>query len=179
MTPAEKEKLHYLEEFAGRQLNTYILPFWRKEAVDHELGGFHGRINNDGSVVRDAEKGQILNARILWTFSAAYRKLKNPEDLELAKRAYRHICRFFYDEENGGYYWSLNPDGSPRDTKKQIYAQAFVIYGLSEYYKVTGDKEVLQRATDLFRLIEEKSFDTEKNGYIEARNREWQEMPAT
>ncbi|MBN1951368.1 MAG: AGE family epimerase/isomerase [Bacteroidales bacterium] len=170
------QKLEYLDAFANRQLNEFILPFWRTHAVDNEMGGFYGQINNDMEIIREAEKGLILNARILWTFSTVYRKQKNPRDLELAGRAYEYLCRNFFDAENGGYYWSLNADGSPRETKKQIYAQAFTIYGLSEYYKVTQDEDVLQKAKDLFHLIEEKSFDQEKNGYIEARNREWMPM---
>ncbi|MBN1198652.1 MAG: AGE family epimerase/isomerase [Bacteroidales bacterium] len=168
--------LKYLDAFAHRQLDDFIMPFWRTHAIDHELGGFHGQINNDMGIIRDAEKGLILNARILWTFSTVYGKQGNEEDLKLAHRACDYISEFFFDAENGGYYWSLFPDGTPKETKKQIYAQAFVIYGLSEYYKVTKDPQILQKAIDLFHLIEEKSFDTEKNGYIEARNREWQVM---
>ena len=169
-------KLICLENFAHTQLEHIILPFWRNHAVDKESGGFYGQINNDMAIVREAEKGQVLNARILWTFSAVYRKNNRKPDLELAHRAYEYIDRYFHDSRYGGYYWSLNPDGSPKDTKKQIYAQAFVIYALSEYYKITNDPSVLKEAIDLFHLIEEKSFDGSKNGYIEARSREWNEM---
>ncbi len=172
-----KDKLDYLEQFARIQLNEIILPFWREYSVDNKLGGFHGQINNDMSIVSGAEKGLVLNARILWTFSAIYRKYQNSADLELAQRAYNYIIHYFYDTRNGGYYWSLNPDGLPKDTKKQIYAQAFVIYSLSEYYKITKDPAVLRIAIELFHLIEDNSFDKVKNGYVEARNREWKEMP--
>lgn len=169
-------KTQYLEEFAHRQLDSFILPFWRKKAIDNELGGFYGQVNNDLSVERHAKKGLILNARILWTFSAVYNKFKVAGDLDLAHRAYTYICTYFFDEKFGGYYWSLNPDGSPAETKKQIYAQAFVIYALSEYYKVTKDQEVLRKAVELYHLIEKYSFDQVKNGYIEARSREWSEL---
>jgi cellobiose epimerase len=176
MNQTELKNLEYLGEFAERQLNEFIMPFWRTYAPDQKRGGFHGRINNDMSIEPEAVKGQILNARILWTFSAVYRKYKNNEDLQLARRAYEYIIAFFFDPQHGGYYWSLKPDGTPSETKKQIYAQAFVIYAFSEYYKVTGEQAVLQKAIDLFRLIEKNSFDSGKNGYIEARNREWKEM---
>jgi cellobiose epimerase len=176
MKKEEQTQFQYLRDFAREQLNKYILPFWREKAIDRERAGFYGRIDNDLNIDMQAEKGLILNARILWTFSAVYRNLKNSVDLDLAKRAYDYICKYFYDEKNGGYYWSLKPDGSPADAKKQIYAQAFVIYGLSEYYKVVRDETVLQKAKDLFHLIEKYSFDTAKNGYIEARSRDWEEM---
>ena len=170
------QKLDYLNEFAHSQLYTNILPFWQNHTVDREHGGFYGQINNDQSVVREAVKGLVLNTRILWTFSAVYRERKDPLDLELATRAYEYIVNYLYDEQQGGYFWSLLPDGSPYDVKKQIYAQAFTIYGLSEYFKINGNPSVLKRATELFHLIEEKSFDKAENGYVEALNREWDEM---
>ena len=176
MNQQETDKIRYFEKFALDQLENFILPFWRKYTIDNEQGGFYGQINNDMSIVKEAEKGQVLNARILWTFSAVYRQYKNAADLKLAQRAYEYVTSHFYDTSYGGYYWSLNPDGSLKDTKKQIYAQAFVIYSLAEYYKITNDPEVLNKAIELFHLIENYSFDTDKNGYIEARNREWKEM---
>jgi cellobiose epimerase len=172
----ESEILQYLQNFADIQLQQVILPFWRKHTIDREMDGFYGQVNNDLSIEKNADKGQVLNARILWTFSAVYLKLKNLEDLEMAQRAYTYISEYFFDDKFGGYYWALKLDGSPSQTKKQIYAQAFVIYALSEYYKVTQDQSVLQKAIDLFHLIEKHSFDNEKNGYIEARSREWSEM---
>ena len=60
-----------------------------------------------------------------------------------------------------------------KDGKKQIYAQAFAIYGLSEYYRVTNDENCLEKAIDLFRLIEKYSFDDKLDGYFEAFSREW------
>ena len=80
----------------------------------------------------ETEKGAVLNARILWTFSAAYRLLKKEEYLSAAMRAKRYVIDHFYDREFGGIYWSLDYKGHPLDTKKQIYAIGFAIYGLSE-----------------------------------------------
>jgi len=67
--------------------------------------------------------------------------------------------------------------GRPLDTKKQIYAIGFAIYGLSEYHRATGDSEALEYAIRLFHDIEAHSFDRKKNGYCEALTREWEEMP--
>ena len=115
----------------------------------------------------------ILNARILWTFSAAYRLLRKPEYLETATRAKRYLIDKFYDQEFEGIYWELDYTGQPVQTKKQIYALGFAIYGLSEYNRATGDKEALDYAIRLFKAIEQYSFDPEKNGYMEAFTKDW------
>ena len=153
-----------------------ILPFWINNMVDRENGGFYGRIDGHGNLHADAEKGGILNARILWTYSAAYRVLGKPEYLEMATRAKDYIIAHFIDREYGGTYWSLDYKGNPKDTKKQFYAIGFMIYGLSEYVRATGDKEALDYAIQLFECIEEHSLDVIYNGYIEACTREWGEI---
>jgi len=150
-----------------------ILRFWLDKMVDDEHGGFYGRIDGSEVLHPEAEKGAILNARILWSFSAAYRVLGNPEYLEAATRAKDYIIDHFIDKEYGGVYWSLDYLGNPLDTKKQFYAIGFAIYGMSEYARATGDREALECALQLFDSIEEHAFDSEYNGYIEACTREW------
>ena len=156
-----------------QELTDDILPFWIEKMTDSGRGGFYGRIDGGDTLHADAPKGAILNARILWTFSAAYRILRRPEYLDTATRAKRYIIDRFYDNDFGGVYWSLDADGNPLDTKKQIYAQGFAIYGLSEYARATGDDEALDYAIRLFCLIEEHSFDRGRNGYVEAFMRDW------
>ena len=150
-----------------------ILRFWQDKMVDSENGGFYGRIDAQEQLHADAEKGAILNARILWSFSAAYRVLKKPEYLEMATRAKDYILDHFIDREYGGVYWSVDYKGQPLDTKKQFYAIGFAIYGMSEYARATGDREALECALQLFDCIEEHALDHQYNGYIEACTREW------
>ena len=150
-----------------------ILHFWIDKMVDRENGGFYGRIDAQEVLHPDAEKGAILNARILWSFSAAYRILNKKEYLDMATRAKEYIIQYFIDPEYGGVYWSVDSKGQPLDTKKQFYAIGFAIYGLSEFARATSDREALDYALQLYECIEEHSFDPEHNGYIEACTREW------
>ena len=157
-------------------LEKNILPFWMEKMVDHEHGGFYGRIDGHGQLHPESEKGAILNARILWSFSAAYRVLHQPEYLEMATRAKDYFLQHFVDEVYGGVYWSLDFKGQPLDTKKQFYAIGFAIYGLSEYVRATGDREALDYALHLYECIEEHALDSVFNGYIEACTRDWGEI---
>ena len=154
-------------------LQNNILRFWLDKMQDHEHGGFYGRIDGSGVLHPEAEKGAILNARILWSFSAAYRVLGNQEYLDAATRAKDYLIEHFIDPEYGGVYWSVDYKGQPLDTKKQFYAIGFAIYGLTEYARATGDREALEYALDLYDCIEEHAFDSEHNGYIEACTRQW------
>ena len=155
-------------------LENNILRFWIDRMQDDAHGGFYGRMDSNNIIHADADKGAILNARILWAFSAAYRVLHKSEYLDTATRTYRYFMDHFIDKEYGGVYWSLDYKGQPKDTKKQFYAIGFAIYGLSEYVRATGNEEALEQAIQLYRCIEEHAFDHEYNGYIEATTRNWQ-----
>lgn len=154
------------------ELTNNILPFWISRMVDHD-GGFYGRMDGCGAIHMGAEKGAILNARILWTFSSAYRLIGQQEYRVTAQHAYSYIKEHFVDREYGGVYWSLNADGSPLDPRKQFYAIAFMIYGLSEYHRATHSIEALELAVKLFRSIEDHSLDNVADGYVEACTRDW------
>ena len=151
-----------------------ILDYWVKNAIDEKNGGFIGTIDYTETKQYNDPKGSVLNARILWAFSASYPITQNKEHLQMAERAFDYIARYFYDREHGGVFWSLNYDGTPKDTKNQIYALAFTIYGLSEFYAASGNKEALKMAIALYEKIEEHSFDPVHKGYFEAFTRDWQ-----
>lgn len=170
----KSEKLNM--EDVRQCLTENILPFWLNRMQDMERGGWYGQMLADGTIVGDAPRGAILNARILWAFSAAYRILGKPEYLAAATRTYEYICQHFVDREYGGTYWSIDADGKPLDCRKQFYAQGFMIYGLSEYHRATGCADALRLAIDLFNIIEDHSRDRQYGGYIEACTRDWQPM---
>ncbi|HEY0282524.1 MAG TPA: AGE family epimerase/isomerase, partial [Rhizomicrobium sp.] len=160
----------FREELVGN-----ILPFWMRHALDRQGGGFHGKIGCDGKVDREAPRASVVNTRILWTFSAASRLLGN-EYRETADWAYDYIIKKFWDQEYSGLYWMLDHRGNPVSARKQIYAQAFGIYALTEYFRAGGNAASLNLARRLFGLIEEHSYDPVFKGYIEARGREWRPL---
>jgi len=168
-------KLGRLKSELLAEITNNILPFWSTIVLDGVNGGFYGRVDGDGMVHPQAEKGSILNARILWTFASAFRALGNPEYLKIATRAKEYLTRHFVDKEYGGVYWMVDCRGNMTNGKKQIYAQSFAVYGLSEYFRATKDELSLQAAVDIYHLIEKHGFDRNLRGYFEAFSREWGE----
>lgn len=151
------------------ELTQHIIPFW-KGLRDDKLGGYIGRVDFDLTRRPEAERGCILNSRILWFFSEAYMELRDPSLLDEADHAYEMLLRM-YDRENGGVYWSLNADGTVCDGTKHTYNQAFAIYALSAYHRASGKAEPLKLAEELFELVESRCFDG--GGYLEAFTVDW------
>jgi mannobiose 2-epimerase len=153
-----------------------ILSYWASVTPDVEHGGFYGKIGNNNYISPNSPKGSVLNARILWSFSAGYNLKRQPEYLQQADRAYQYIVDHFVDNEFGGVFWSVDYLGAQLDTKKQVYAIAFTIYALSEYYMASGNREARKKAIDLYKLLVEKAYDPIQTGYFEAFSREWNSM---
>ena len=161
-----------LEEVKAHLMND-IIPFW-KNLRDDEFGGYYGYMDYDLKVDKKAVKGCILNSRITWFFANAYTLLKDESLLEEAKHGFTFMKDHCMDKENGGIFWSMKYDGTPEDTTKHTYNQAFSIYALSSYYEATGDEEALAMAKELFHIIETKC--TDEIGYKEAFDKEFHEV---
>jgi mannobiose 2-epimerase len=156
-----------------RQELFHILDYWIAHAVDKDKGGFYGRVDGKNVPDTNSPRSIVVNARILWTFSAAHQLFPDKRYAEMAGRAYDYITSHFIDKEYGGVYWSVTADGAPLEKKKQLYGHSFAIYGLSEYYKISKKQEVLDLAKEIFSQVISHGYDKEKGGYIEAFERDW------
>lgn len=153
-----------------------ILQYWSTFCPDALNGGFYGKISNDNIADTSAPKGLVLHARILWTFSASIQRNPNAQHAAMAQRVFNYIKAHFYDYELGGVYWQVSANGEPVSTRKQIYALAFCLYGMSEYYAATQNTEALTLSINLYNTIEEHSYDAVHGGYFEAFARDWQPL---
>lgn len=158
------------------ELTGNILPFWMTYVVDKVNGGFYGAVTNDLQVHNEVPRSAILCARILWSYATAYRRLGAEQYLSMARWAYDYLTRVFWDQEYGGLYWQVDHKGNPVFDRKHHYAQAFGIYGLSEYYRATQEPQSLMLAQALFHLLEKYAYEPVYQGYTEGSSREWEAL---
>jgi mannobiose 2-epimerase len=174
MDPSVNELKSYQNKF-NQELDN-ILTWWQDHSVDEKGGGFHGAADLEGNPVPDANRSCVLNARILWTFSAAAKMIGNADCGSVAGRAFAVISEKFTDQEFGGFYMALTSDNRVADDIKHTYAQAFVMYALSKYYEFEPSQGLLDRIQTTFQLLEEKTRDEQNLGYVEAFSRDWQPL---
>lgn len=163
-----------IQEFRDELIS--IANWWRDHTVDLKHGGFIGELGLDNKIKPGADKSVILNARILWFFSEAAQFLQDDDYAYLAKRAYEYLMQYFVDKDHGGVYWALTAEGKVANDLKQTFAQAYAIYGLSAYYRLSKNSEALEMALSIFALIEEHLTDKRHRGYIDACNVNWQPL---
>lgn len=150
-----------------------ILRYWTDYTPDQEHSGFYGKIDHEDRAVPGAEKGLVMNSRIMWAFSAAYGYRPDPAYKVMADRAYHYLADHFTDPLYDGAFWSVYASGEPLQTQKQFYGQGFLLYGLTEYYRSFREPAALSRALALYRLIEQYGRDHQHGGYFEVADRQW------
>ena len=171
----EAEKLQ-LSSFNRQSIShelSSISEWWQSRALDKFNGGFVGEVDFFGKPNHTAEKGCVLNTRILWFFSELAGQSGEAEHLQQAKRSYNWLLDNLVDSEYGGLVWSVAPTGEVADGKKQTYAQSFGIYALCSYFHLTGDPNALAIAMSCFGFVEKHARDHESGGYVEACDRRW------
>lgn len=150
-----------------------IADWWIENTIDKTNNGFIGEITATGVVKEKSNRGIVLNTRILWFFSEIALYFNEVKYKEIADRAYHYIQSFFFDHTFGGVVWEVDYQGHCINNRKQIYAQAFAIYALCSYYKLTKNQQVLDNAYALYGLIEKYGHDDTNGGYYEAFSQQW------
>jgi N-acylglucosamine 2-epimerase len=141
----------YAERYRSDLVNT-IIPFWLKNSLDKEYGGYFTCLDRTGKVY-DPKKYMWLEGREVWTFSRLYNELeKKQEYLDAAKLGVDFIRKYGRDSK-GRVYFSLTRDGKPYFFQRKVYGAVFYMLGLLEYSKATGDKACFDESVDLFWKI--------------------------
>lgn len=171
ITPGQTALIGWLKAACESELAA-LADWWCTHSVaDH---GFIAELSDRGQVNPAADKGIILNTRLLWFFSELGLRDMKADHVALADRAYQYLVEHFLDEKFGGFYWSVAPDGKPVDEKKQTYAQAFAVYALASYFRLTANQQALEFALAAFQCLETHCVDASHGGYLEAFGRDWQ-----
>jgi mannobiose 2-epimerase len=163
-------RLAALRDAMGRDLRENVLPFWLGRVLDRRTG-FHGFLNECGVADPLAPMGSVLCARLLWTFSAAYRATGDPAHRSAAEHFYSWLTERFIDDRYGGVFWMLDHAGRPIEERKQTYALAFAVYALAEHRLATGAAEALERALAVQQTLEAHARDAERGGATRTRTR--------
>jgi len=162
-----------LEE-ARKHLTTELLPFWFDRCKDDKYGGFITHFDKDGKDSGEDEKSLIAQTRTVYTMSSAHRAgYGGGKCAEFAKHGVDFLIDKMWDNEYGGFFWTVDRKGNVAIDKKIAYGFSFSIYSLSEYTLATGDPRGLEYAEKIFDLMQKYCVDTMYGGYFEMFERNW------
>jgi mannobiose 2-epimerase len=174
-----------LSDELEESLFSYVLDPWYPRIIDSLNGGYISSFNRDWSVSRGRQiKALVQQARHVWTTSFVLEHYpERTEFLRYAQHGFRFLKEKMWDQESGGFHAYCSADGAPVPESindKRVYGQAFAIYALSQYYRISGDPEALQLAKQQFQWMEKGPHDPVHGGYFEFLTRDgtpaWEEQ---
>ena len=132
-----------------------VLPFWLKNSIDKEYGGYFSCLDRDGSVY-DTDKFIWLQGREVWLFSMLCNKLgKKQEWLDAAIQGAEFLKKYGH---NGDYdfYFSLTREGKPLVEPYNIFSNTFACMAFAQLAKATGSEEYAEISRRIFKRILER-----------------------
>ena len=133
-----------------------VIPFWEKNSVDFEYGGFFTCLDREGKVF-DTDKFIWLQARQVWMFSKLYNEVgQNQNWLDIATGGANFLKKYGHDG-NLNWYFSLTRDGKPLVQPYNIFSDCFATMAFGQLYKATGKEEYAAIAKNTFENILKRS----------------------
>lgn len=152
-----------LTEFYKKELLDNIIPFWQRNSVDKEFGGYFSCLDREGNVY-DTDKFVWLQARQVWTFAMLYNEVEtSAEWLDVAKNGAEFLLENAVDPA-GNWYFSLDRTGKPLTQPYNIFSDCFAAMAFNQLYKATGRQDYATVARDTFANILHR-YDNPKGRY--------------
>jgi N-acylglucosamine 2-epimerase len=147
--------LEQLHLFLKNTLLNDVVPFWMKYALDKKNGGVFSCINDIGEILSH-DKFMWSQARALWSFSALCNRIENRKEWrDVADGLFRFTSQYGRDSE-GQWVFRTNANGKLVEGAKSIVTDAFGIFGMTEYAKLTASQEAVQIALETMQSVEER-----------------------
>ncbi|RKY75674.1 AGE family epimerase/isomerase, partial [candidate division KSB1 bacterium] len=162
MRNSSKEIIAELLPFYQAQLMNKVIPFYMEYALDRQYGGYTTCLDDDGTLL-SGDKYLWSQGRGVWTFSALYNRIeKDPKWLEVAELGVRFLREHGRDSP-GRWVYRTSREGKVIDGPISIFSDCFAVYGLTEFFRATGDRAALELAVatyaEIRRRIAEPGFD--------------------
>jgi mannose/cellobiose epimerase-like protein (N-acyl-D-glucosamine 2-epimerase family)/glycosyltransferase involved in cell wall biosynthesis len=157
------------EEAAGlRQwLFDVALPLWWKVGADHDRGGFHEAIDQDGRPVADPHRARSI-ARQAFSYCEAGRLGWNGPWQAAAHHALEYFGRHFVAAD-GTVASVVGVDGKVCNASFDLYDQAFALLAYACGHRVFGAAAGWRRHAQALRNTLEQSYRHPLGGFLEDR----------
>lgn len=159
-------------DYWRRQALEDIIPFWAN-TLDKKEGGYFTDVGGAGAVGANPLKYPRMVSRLVFGYSVAYLLSGDEKYLFLAKHGMDYLEKYGWDSKYGGWFVELNAENRPTAPVKVLFDETYGNVGPIFYYYATGNREALNFVTQTHRLIKEKAWDSEYQGYYGWLERDW------
>ena len=152
-----------------------VISFWLEHSIDEEFGGFWTHLERDGKRYGKGDKFLVMQSRMVYSFTTAYRLTGDDEYLDIARRGASFIMDHMWDSKHGGWFWAVRRSGRywKEMGSKRAYGHAFVMYALAEFARTADDSRAREMALETYELTFQKMWDKERGGLYQVMDEDW------
>ena len=143
------------------------LPHWLN-AVPSENGFLKPKLAADWSAKDEQFATIVSQSRLIYTLGMGYIATSDKRYLVEMERGCEFLLQYFVDQKDGGFIWSVEPDGTSKDRIKDSYGHAFGIFGLSHAYMITKNEKYKKAALAAWLSTRTKMMDPYGGLYFKA-----------
>ena len=149
-----------------------LVEVWYPLVLDSVHGGFLSDFNYRWEPDGAQNKMIVTQARHLWTCAkVAEFYHEDASYTDYASHGFKFLKDVMWDQEFGGFYTLVSRQGAVKtdgqgNIMKNAYGNAFGIYGLAAYHKLSGDQQALDLARQAFYWLDQHSHDPSHGGYF-------------
>ena len=153
-------------------LKVGVLDVWYPRMIDSVNGGYFSNATFDWKIPEHQPKMLVTQSRLIWTSSEAALFYNDSTYTKFARHGFQFLTKHMWDNNHGGFFNIRSKTGTYTDemygNTKTAYGNAFAIYGLTSYYKLTKDTVALNYARKTFLWLDKHSHDNVHGGYVDA-----------
>ena len=181
-TPKTIEQENPIKIKLEKVLNDHTLDLWYPKVIDHKNGGYYSNYTYNWAKENNQNKFIVTQARHVWTLSKAFEFYPDRADYkDYANHGYLFLKDKMWDKEYGGFYQLVDSTGQVPEGEynfeKKLYGNAFAIYGLSAFYKISKNTDVLDLAVRGFSWLDANARDSIHGGYFQYLRRDGSIIP--
>ncbi len=127
-----------------------ILPIWQGPGFNAALGLPYEAVAADGRTPLPVARYRAMAcARQMFVFALS-------GEMQHAQRLFESLTHVFQDTTHGGWFYSVDAQGAPLDTTKDLYTHAFIVFACAEYGARSGNRDALDIVHAAASLIEDR-----------------------
>ena len=149
--------------------------FFVENGWDDQYGGLFEILETDGESRDIPFRRVMVHARQLFVFSRWAKLTGNDHFIANADKIFNFMTSAFWDPKNGGWFSKVNLDGSVKDQKKDLYAHAFILFGLANY-KSSLNRKTAQTWIDKTLTIVEYRFSREDGSFRQELSPDFEDL---
>src|SRR5689334_15038620 len=170
---ASQPELTALFASVHQHFQDVIVPLWQGPGWNADMALPYEALDAEHKPLPPQRYRAMACARQLYLFSSLIGQVPKAE--ERAAALFRSLQRHFHDAEHGGWFYSIDPQGTPLDQRKDLYTHAFILFACAHYWDKVREPLVESVLNAALEVVAQR-FATGDGLYEASLDRDWSSL---